>query len=409
MISHSDDWGPYFEQLRAARQGQVVSGPASPTAFSLFRCLLPNERALSDFLARLFDPAEDHGAGPIFLDALLRAANITRQYEPSKTQVHREFPTKANRKIDIVIDFGDAIIGIENKPWAREQPNQIQDYVDSLVSKHQQWWLVYLIGDGSAPRSIDTQAASRLRDAGRLCVVSYQKLSDAIRSAPQNRDADRTGRLIEDFCHYVREGFTVTHKSYQELGRGERALADLALDPARLRTTLELLAVGEAIEGEIVRRFVDRCQRVAHDELGQQWLVEAPQGSFAPLYSQLTFGKPSWRGRYAIAFEGQRPAGREMIFGVSGCGRKLVSKLDDGRVRQQLDEVFGLNSEIAKDYGYWDWYFPVRRFQIPDGWCEPAVRLRMATDDDFAAALVAVVKRVAEVASERIDSATTGR
>ena len=41
-------------------------------------------------------------------------------------------------RIDITLDFGDgdAGLGIENKPWAGEQPDQLQDYQAHLSKKY---------------------------------------------------------------------------------------------------------------------------------------------------------------------------------------------------------------------------------------------------------------------------------
>jgi PD-(D/E)XK nuclease superfamily len=409
VISEPGDWAPYFEQLRLIHQAQAISSARvrAPSTFSLFRCLLPNELTLSNFLARLFDPREDHGAGAMFLDAFLRAAGVVLNYEIGKVEVHREFPTTTNRQIDIVIDFGDAIIGIENKPWAQEQPSQVQDYANDLKAKHREWWLVYLSGDGRVPRSIDTEASSQLRATGRLYVLSYERLADAIRESSATCSVGRTARLIEDFCDYVREGFAVGHKTYQELDVREKQLVDLALEPARLGVTLDLLSVGQAIEDRIVYQFLDHCRQAAHRELGRDWRVEVPGGSFARKFAQLKFFKAHWSGKYAIGFEAQQPDGLGFVFGIMYWDRRLTKKLDGGRVRQGLDRVFRLNSSTVRDYGNWDWYFPIRRLDIQDGWCDPAVRLRMATDPDFASSLVALVKRATDVAGQAIDSAVT--
>ena len=64
-------------------------------------------------------------------------------------------------------------MGIENKPWAIEQTDQIKDYVEHMRAKYGDFAIVYLSGDGSEPQSIDEQERVKLTRANRLIVFSY--------------------------------------------------------------------------------------------------------------------------------------------------------------------------------------------------------------------------------------------
>jgi hypothetical protein len=110
--------------------------------FDVFRYILPDENRLSDILADLLKPNGLHGQGDLFLREFLKVVGTKpEQFLPRNVRhVMREDMTHhimaSHRRIDITIDFGVAGIGIENKPWAGEQPDQLRDYAAHLAKKY---------------------------------------------------------------------------------------------------------------------------------------------------------------------------------------------------------------------------------------------------------------------------------
>ncbi|KQT51207.1 hypothetical protein ASG47_18710 [Devosia sp. Leaf420] len=115
--------------LDANRAGIDLYGAPAFSAFSVFS---PNENTLSRIVVELFDPAGSHGQGALFLNAMLRAIGIPGVNPREAIRVRREVLTRARRRIDIVIEMPRYVIGIENKPWAVQQPNQLGDYLSEL-------------------------------------------------------------------------------------------------------------------------------------------------------------------------------------------------------------------------------------------------------------------------------------
>jgi hypothetical protein len=121
----------------------------------------------SNFLAWLLDPAESHGQGPLFLNAVLM--DLFKQAPPEKrplspvdldglelqgVEIRREW-----RNIDIVILCNQPrfVIAIENKIDAGEHSGQLQRYEDTLEREfaaipHMH---VFLTPEGNAPSDED--------------------------------------------------------------------------------------------------------------------------------------------------------------------------------------------------------------------------------------------------------------
>ncbi|MBX9680424.1 MAG: PD-(D/E)XK nuclease family protein [Gemmataceae bacterium] len=153
--------------------------------FNVFQFIQPDENRLSDIIAALLDPNGNHGQGELFLAEFLEIAGIATDVPLEAFRVVREDCTTqiANplRRIDIVLigsvngrSFG---IGIENKPWAVDQPNQVKDYVDELVSRFKdRWHMIYLCREGSGPTASSICATSweTLRSSGKCKVMTFR-------------------------------------------------------------------------------------------------------------------------------------------------------------------------------------------------------------------------------------------
>ncbi len=96
----------------------------------------PDENKISDVIKLLLEPNGVHGQGALFLKIFLKKLeeftdkNIFIDF--SKVKIEREKTTdllkdNQNRRIDLLKKSNNYVIGIENKPWAGEQENQLKD------------------------------------------------------------------------------------------------------------------------------------------------------------------------------------------------------------------------------------------------------------------------------------------
>ena len=102
-----------------------------PTFLEIAGCA-HRENACSDILAFFMDPANPHGLGTLFLDALARTGGIQNQETTaSNISVNREGATNARKRIDLLIQSDSHAILIENKIFAGVD-NPLGDYAKYL-------------------------------------------------------------------------------------------------------------------------------------------------------------------------------------------------------------------------------------------------------------------------------------
>ena len=179
------------------------------SSFNVFGYIKPNENLISDIIADMLNPFGNHGQKDLFLqkffdiiipDEINNNASYTVQRE-----VATNYITHHNRRIDIIISDNENFgIGIENKPWAGEQPNQIKDYVEHLTKKYHKFILIYLSGNGSEPTSIDNEPKKELLENKKLINRSYAgKFLVWLGTCYKECESNKYRWFLKDFIRYV--------------------------------------------------------------------------------------------------------------------------------------------------------------------------------------------------------------
>lgn len=187
-------------QREAARQIDLYLS----TSFNPLNYLAPDENTLSRILQDLLSPTGTHGQGSKFLDAFLKANGFSELVGQLPTNVGLERVTRhlpRSRRIDLVIEFKTYAIGIENKPWARDQRDQVSDYQRNLgLAFGNRYHLMYLTGTRREPESY--------LDLERLRLMSYsQDITAWITECERLCESDKFKWFLRDFRAYVQREF----------------------------------------------------------------------------------------------------------------------------------------------------------------------------------------------------------
>lgn len=224
--SHKADLRAFFAGLgpavRIARGAQAELDRRAATRFSLFDFFNERETDLSRVFGGLLDPDGTHGQGDRFLRLFLNEVRKVLDGDvhggfPAgnlrDSRVYLEYRTDEDRSIDIVVRApGDTWIGIENKPWAREQPNQVSDYLEYLQGKADpDAWVIYLSGDGVEP---ETGPPVGSKDRMRCPTLPYRgaersspSLENWVEKCRAECEAERVRWFLTDLLEYIQKWF----------------------------------------------------------------------------------------------------------------------------------------------------------------------------------------------------------
>lgn len=180
--------------------------------FRIFDFMRSDEMGLSSCLASLLDPKGKHGQGGVFLEIFLQQL---AQLIPSTTtwastseivRVCTEEQANGQRRIDIHLEFKHGAIGVENKPWAGDQKNQLIDYAGhlSIITKNEQWLLIYICNHEPGTESIILDEQRKLSDAGRFVRLNYTEIIDWLELCSCKSKAAVVRVFIEELVKFIR-------------------------------------------------------------------------------------------------------------------------------------------------------------------------------------------------------------
>ena len=235
---------PLIFKYRVAKEIKRQTDRFLASDFNLVGIMNPCEDKISDIIAMFLKPDGEHGQGKVFLRKFLEILKeerkellkeLTAKVEPQKQQneiddkskindienllncrISVEREAEAEGRLDIKITFkteeGDYfIVGIENKPWAEDQPEQLKRYSGDLENKlKDDYVLLFISGDGRLPSesSIPKEKREDLERNGKLLCSSYRRfLLPWLRESFKECEAEKVRWFLRDFIIWIEEKF----------------------------------------------------------------------------------------------------------------------------------------------------------------------------------------------------------
>lgn len=332
--------------IRAARRASARREPPdfAPLSYGRF-----DENALSGVIGDLLDPLGSHGQGDAFLVRLLSLIGLHQHIGKCQyANVRLESSThtidqKTRRRVDIVVQGDTWALGIENKPWACDQVDQVVDYLRHLRAIGRgRSYLVYLTRDGSLPaaHSISEDECSRALNAGELILCSYSTIVKWLEECATCCQSDG----VKWFLTYFR-----AHLNRNVIGElpdeETQMILDIALTPAHLQSTLDLLQSRDAIRRELIARMMSALRKIAPSD----WLIVSELSNDSALLIRMP-GIAD--GYFAIESEKNR-----WFYGLKRDGdkRPIESRAFDS-VCANAHQRLPNNERMTEWWPYWRWF-----------------------------------------------------
>lgn len=350
--------GAQTAMLDAESRGIALYAAPKLNAFSLFS---PGENVLSRVLADLFDPRGVHGQGNLYLAALLRELGLPVIGHHEVAVVRREVMTSSRRRIDLVIETPDLLIGIENKPWAAQQPGQLADYHAQICAWAGRKRPVLIFLSNQQPKTA----------AGDVLVLRYlddpkaPSLRRLLAAAAKDTRAIRARAHVDEFIQFIDfqfedEGMTdALDKPY--IDAVERELSG---DTAHRKAIAMVLLAHEDIHISVVDELGDflsasveaaigPCERV-----GQASLAHA----LSEKWEQWGFRRTHWPAHLMVAIESGAGEHEGIYFGIYAphpqspeVARGEIASCSDRPLAERAAERVG----GGKRTKLWPWWQPV--------------------------------------------------
>ncbi len=330
--------------------------PQLASEFNVLRYARTDEMGLSQILADLLNPKGPHGQGDVFLKCFLVRYWLDQATIGPLVNVRTEARTdrieQSQRRIDILVDLGDCVLGIENKPWAADQPKQIEHYLKQLeLSKPSKggnpcFKLLYLTGHEGRPPSADSAGSSFQRNLGdgTLRLTSYKELQEWLRDCLRCCQNERVAMFLRDLDRHVEFSFSHGGVNFESTLIVKTAMASASgvsaavLLNAPVAWDMRLLLL-EQLEKQLQSEF-------SADKISG-WSLDIPKS----LNSQHATIEVACHANSALkfAFAFEKANCGDCFFGVGR--RSSEDKSYDEALNKLLDDEFGVG-QVSE---WWGW------------------------------------------------------
>jgi hypothetical protein len=175
------------------------------------------------------------------------------------------------RRIDILIHGEDWVVGIENKPWAIDQPLQVTDYLTELRScGRSRCHLLYLTRDGSRPstNSIAKSECETAIQSQHLIMLSYAAVAEWLAVCASRCESERVRWFLKSLQRHVEQSLVGRRSNAGE----EQVIMDTVFDrwnPGHLGSALEIIQSRDGIRKELKKRLM----LAVKDRLPDGWSI----------------------------------------------------------------------------------------------------------------------------------------
>jgi hypothetical protein len=252
-----DEVGSKINAIRAARH--LFAKELAPD-FHLFDYLRRDEMGLSCCIAALLNPAGTHAQGAVFLDEFLKLIGHSPSALARNTHcsVVVEKQIDMQRRIDIFMEFDDLIIGIENKPWAADQANQLSDYAAHLERSagKRKWMLIYLCDRTVSANSISEGHRVKFEKSGNLLNLDFTKIAGWLNTCATKTKPLAVRVFIEELEKFVRSKIIGEAEMSEKIEIQRAVLAS----EASLASALQIAHEMKSIKEKLLKEFCAELQ-----------------------------------------------------------------------------------------------------------------------------------------------------
>lgn len=201
--------------LKISKDSRIRLDKELASSFSVFDYISDRETMLSRILADLLNPEGKHGQGKLFINKFLTMLQKKPESLTGKLTVTLEKPTyhleNFNRRIDIHLSWDNFGIGIENKPWAYEQEDQLKDYEEQLNKEfHGNYILIFLCASGRKPESIANWDQLVMQGKSKT-IFFFPDLYNWLLDCRQECEADKIRHFLKDFSFFIEQHLIGNH------------------------------------------------------------------------------------------------------------------------------------------------------------------------------------------------------
>lgn len=367
--------------------------------FSIFDYLQSDEMGLSNCLASLLTPQGAHGQGELFLLEFFKLIDLAGDCqfrnkistnELLNCKVQTEKMTEHQRRIDIFLRMKSAVVGIENKPWAVDQHNQLFDYANFLKgqAKDASWLLVYISNREPAKSSISPEQLREWSDSRNFIVLNYSQLCEWLRACSAQTSALAVRVFIEELEKFIRKNIN----GETDMTEKQEMKSLILSSTQNLTAAFHAANAIDDVKNELLDKFRQQLEVLLEEE-GLKLVWTQSMTASAKSYSGFGVKFNDNQDKY-LRFEFDGPQLYKLFWGIRRANDTV--KHD----KKLWDEINASMTDLlssGKQSPWWAWYtddLSSELSPIPRNWGSSPLVWQMIQEDKLAPIIVKLALKV---------------
>lgn len=375
--------------------------------FNIFDYLRNDEMGVSSCLAELLNPHGAHGQGRLFLDSF-QGFILSPGTSADVLTVETEKIANGARRIDIFVQFANgAVLGIENKPWAGDQKNQLADYAEFIQKQAngRAWWLLYICNDEPTPESISPKLRQELEKRNHFKRIDYSSLAAWLESLVGRIPALVVQVFVQEFAKFIRRSINMESDMTTQSQVSEVVLKS----PTNLENAFEISNSMGHIKSLLMTRLKENLEERLNDN--------SPSSKGISLADQHVWPNGSWwnvnpdkahsgfhfrieterLGALALSFEFERTGFNWFFWGIASHAAK---RFDADEVKSKSIQQLMASARLSDGQSEWwtTWARAETALNVASDWrqSDPWLDIqREATDDhNMVTKIISLAQRV---------------
>ena len=229
--------------------------------FSVFQYIDFHEVLMSTIFKDLLNPRGKHGQGSLFLDEFLSLLEIENPVLTERLSIITEALTShldSNRRIDILLNWSNKFaIGIENKPYAIDQENQLSDYSKQLSKEfNDNYVLVFISNRRPDVSSIEKDMLQSLIEQNKYVHIDFNDIIKWLETSKRKVESQKIIYYIEDLIDQIKMDINNENKYNSEL------IEFLHNSEENIKATFEIVNSFDGLRTQIARNFVEELKNL---------------------------------------------------------------------------------------------------------------------------------------------------
>ena len=229
--------------------------------FSVFQYIDFHEVLMSTIFKDLLNPRGKHGQGSLFLDEFLSLLEIENPVLTERFSIITEALTShldSNRRIDILLNWSNKFaIGIENKPYAIDQENQLSDYSKQLSKEfNDNYVLVFISNRPPDESSIEKDMLQSLIEQNKYVHIDFNDIIKWLETSNEKVKLPKITHYIEDLINQIKMDINNENKYNSKL------IEFLHNSEENIKATFEIVNSFDGLRTQIARNFVEELKNL---------------------------------------------------------------------------------------------------------------------------------------------------